>query len=151
MRAVIWFLLGHQAEGSFALADSRTATFAAAIGGWLKILVQGVQTQLVPRLLEVNGWRTDRCPEVYHTHIETHDLGKIGDYLSKPYAAPFPFDWDNNPMRMQHLLRIANLSTRAVDALRGEAVGADSEGRPEPAEPDAATDEPAGGDKAEAA
>lgn len=146
-----WIFLGHQAEGSFALADSRTATFAAAIGGWLKILVQGVQTQLVPRLLEVNGWRTDRCPEVYHTDIETPDLGKMGDYLSKLYAAQFPFDWQNNPTLVQHLLQIANLPTRAVDALRGEAGEAGSGDGAEPAEPDAAAGEPAGGESAEAA
>lgn len=119
-----WIFLGHQAEGSYALADSRTSMFAAAIGGWLKILVQGINLQAVPALLAVNGLATDRCPEVYHTDIETPDLGKIGDYISKLYAAHFPFDWANDQPLTDHLRRIAGLPAHAASLARGKATAA---------------------------
>jgi hypothetical protein len=108
-----WIFLGHQAEGSYALADSRTSVFAAAIGGWLRIIVEGVQTQLVPQLFAVNGWRTDRLPVVRHTDIETPDLGKIGDYMVKLYGAGMQWDLEDPSLR-DHLHKIANLPKRAA-------------------------------------
>lgn len=132
-----WIFLGHQAEGSFALADSRTSMFAAAIGGWLKVLVQAINLQAVPQLLAVNGWATDRCPEVFHSDIETPDLGKIGDYISKLYAAQFPFDWANDQPLTDHLRRIAGLPAAGASLARRQVIlGPD--GKPAPAaEPEA--------------
>jgi len=112
-----WIFLGHQAEGSHALADNRTTMFAAAIGGWLRILVEGIQTQLLPQLFEVNGMATHNLPCVKYSDIELPDLGKIGDYMVKLYSAGM--DWDfEDPTLQRHLRSIANLPQRAENATR---------------------------------
>lgn len=95
--------------------------FAAAIGGWLRILVEGVQTQLVPQLFEVNGWATDRLPKVIHSDIETPDLAKIGDYIVKLYSAGMDWDFAGNPTLADHLRLIANLPKRAEGAVKRSA------------------------------
>jgi hypothetical protein len=91
--------------------------FAAAIGGWLRILVEGVQTQLVPQLFEVNGWATDRLPKVIHSDIETPDLAKIGDYIVKLYSAGMDWDFAGDATLADHLRLIANLPRRAEGAV----------------------------------
>ena len=83
---------------------------------WLRILVEGVQTQLVPQLFEVNGWATDRLPKVIHSDIETPDLGKLGDYIVKLYSAGMDWDFAGDPTLSEHLRLIADLPKRAEGA-----------------------------------
>lgn len=83
-------LLGQQAVGSFALADSKTKIFALAIGTYLDIICEVFNNQAIPRLIDLNGDHfkgiTD-YPKMVHGDIEEPDLAALGDFLAKMFSA----------------------------------------------------------------
>lgn len=83
-------LLGQQAVGSFALASSKTKIFALAIGTYLDIICEVFNNQAIPRLIDLNAEAfkgiTD-YPFMTHGDIESKDLGILGDFLYKMFAA----------------------------------------------------------------
>lgn len=48
-------MLGQQAVGSFALADSKTQIFAMAIGTYLDVICEVFNNQGIPKLIDLNG------------------------------------------------------------------------------------------------
>ena len=79
-------LLGHQNVGSFALSSDKTELFGVALGAFLDLICEVFNKQAIPRLIDINGEHfagiTD-YPELIHGDIETQDLGKLGEFVSK--------------------------------------------------------------------
>jgi len=50
-----FILLGHQAVGSFALSDNKTELFAVALGSYLDIICEAINTQVFPKLIGLNA------------------------------------------------------------------------------------------------
>lgn len=77
-------MLGQQAVGSFALADSKTKIFALAIGTYLDIICEVFNNQAIPRLINLNGEHfkgiTD-YPIMVHGDIEEQDLQQFGTFI----------------------------------------------------------------------
>jgi len=102
-----FIMLGHENVGSYALSSDKTALFGLALGSWLDIIGTSIQSQELPRLLKINGIDLDLMPTLEHGDIESPDLGKLGDFLSKLAAAGamlFP-----NPTLEKHLFESAGL------------------------------------------
>lgn len=85
-----FILLGHEKVGSFALASSKTEMFAQAIGAWIDSIADVLNRHEVPRLLRLNGMRTDRPPKFIHADIETQDLKELGDFITALTNAGMP-------------------------------------------------------------
>lgn len=83
-------MLGQQAVGSFALADSKTKIFALAIGTYLDVICEVFNNQGIPRLIDINGEAfkgiTD-YPRMVHGDIETPDLGQFANYVNTMIGA----------------------------------------------------------------
>ena len=83
-------LLGQQAVGSFALADSKTKIFALAIGTYLDIICEVFNNQAIPRLIDMNGDKfkgiTD-YPKMTHGDIEEPDLTQFATYIETMVGA----------------------------------------------------------------
>ena len=79
-------LLGHQKVGSFALSSDKTELFSVALGAFLDLICEVFNNQAIPRLIDINGDHfkgiTD-YPELIHGDIETQDLSKLGEFVSK--------------------------------------------------------------------
>ena len=79
-------MLGQQAVGSFALADSKTKIFALAIGTYLNAICEVFNNQGIPRLIDINGDAfkgiTD-YPKMVHGDIETPDLQAFATYIKE--------------------------------------------------------------------
>lgn len=79
-------MLGQQQVGSFALADSKTKTFALAVGTYLDVICEVFNNQGIPRLIDVNGEHfkgiTD-YPKMVHGDIEEVDVEQFANYLEK--------------------------------------------------------------------
>ena len=78
-----FILLGHEKSGSWALADSKTAVFASAIGAWLKSIAATINRVLIPRLMTYNAIPKEAWPTMVFGDIETPDLPQIADYVAK--------------------------------------------------------------------
>lgn len=102
-----FLLLGQQRVGSFALAASKTALFATAIGSWLDAITEVFNRFAIPRLFARNSFPDGPLPVLTHGDIETQDLEELGKYLTdltSAGAAILP-----NPELERHLLEQANL------------------------------------------
>lgn len=77
-------MMGQQAVGSFALADSKTQIFAMAIGSYLDTICEAFSNQAIPRLIDLNGEHfkgiTD-YPKMTHGDIDEPDLTQVSTFL----------------------------------------------------------------------
>lgn len=79
-------LLGHQTVGSFALSSDKTELFSVALGAFLDLICEVFNNQAIPRLIDINGEHfkgISNYPKLIHGDIETQDLSKLGEFVSK--------------------------------------------------------------------
>ena len=83
-------MMGQQAVGSFALADSKTRIFALAIGTYLDVICEVFNNQGIPRLIDINGDHfkgiTD-YPKMVHGDIEDPDLAQFASFVKEMIGA----------------------------------------------------------------
>lgn len=83
-------LLGQQAVGSFALADSKTDVFATALSALLKGIAAVLNRVAIPRLLALNGMDVKETPKFVPGDFEKPELDKLGQYLTAIAGAGVP-------------------------------------------------------------
>jgi len=85
--------LGHEGVGSFALASSKTDIFGYALGSFADMICGVVNSHAIPRLLRLNGMRTDNMPKLVHGDVETNleELAAfVGEMVGKGVLTPGP-------------------------------------------------------------
>lgn len=87
-----FILLGHENVGSFALSSSKTNLFAYALGSFLDMIADVINTHAIPRLFQANGWPVDRLPRLEHGDIESVDLAELGAYIGALAGTGAVFD-----------------------------------------------------------
>lgn len=107
-----FILLGHEKVGSFALSDSKTHLFSVALGSFLDIIADIVNTHAIPQLLRLNGEPVDNAPELVHGDIESADLTGVSDFVQKLSNAGLDF---TDPAMERHLRDVANFPERVED------------------------------------
>jgi hypothetical protein len=83
-------LLGHQQVGSYALASSKTNTFGVAIGAYLDIICQTMNSQAVPDLFKLNERHFTGItgyPKIIHGDVEVPDLNELASWISSMIAS----------------------------------------------------------------
>ena len=79
-----FIFLGHESVGSFALSSDKTELFAMAIGAYLDIICETINSQGIPSLIDINGDHfagiTD-YPTLTHGDVETDDVMKLATYV----------------------------------------------------------------------
>ena len=78
-----FILLGQDQVGSFALAKSHGELWAMGMSSLLDARDDVLNRHLVPRVMALNGYPTDRLPYFKHGELETVDLEAIGDFIQK--------------------------------------------------------------------
>jgi hypothetical protein len=89
LRAVLsdWMMLGTGDTGSWSLSSDRTDQFAVVLGGIMDVICGVMNRQAVPALARLNGWDLNELPEMQHGDVESPDLQKLADFVSKAMAA----------------------------------------------------------------
>lgn len=111
-----FILLGHEKVGSFALSSDKTDIFAVALGTILDVIKEVLNRFAVPRLWEMNGWDTTKCPQINHGDIEDQDLTVLGQFLTVLNGLGvrlFPDDELED-----HLRELAHLPKKSEEARR---------------------------------
>lgn len=86
-----FLFLGQSGVGSFALASTKTALFAQALGAFLDMIAGVVNRHAIPRLLGLNGYALDRIPTLEHGDIDQVDPEVLGKAFQALAAAGFDF------------------------------------------------------------
>jgi hypothetical protein len=85
-------MMGQDKVGSYALAITKKDLLQVGIGAFLDIMSEGFNTQVTPRLWELNG-RKDEMPKLCHSNPETIDLDTLGNFINNIGRAGAPIDW----------------------------------------------------------
>ncbi len=80
-------MMGHQAVGSFALAEGKTGLFEAALNAYLELIDSAVNHYAVSRLWVLNGWPASEAAKLKHRKIDHQTLAALADYLQKLQAS----------------------------------------------------------------
>lgn len=110
-----FIFLGQKSVGSFALSSDKTELFATAIGGWMDMISEVINTVLIPRLWKLNAFPPETMPTYTPGDLEKPDLEKLGTYLERLSKAGAPLFPDDELQR--HLHRIADLPEPSGEAL----------------------------------
>lgn len=85
-------MMGQDKVGSYALAVTKKDLLAASLGGFLDIISSIFNTQCIPTLWALNGFK-DEMPKLCHGSIETIDLQTLGTFLNQIGRVGAPIDW----------------------------------------------------------
>jgi hypothetical protein len=91
-----FILLGMDKVGSFALSSSMTNLFATALGAILDSIAAPLNRHGVPRLLALNGMKTDKAPKLVPGDVESPDLKDLGAYITALAGAGAPLFPDDD-------------------------------------------------------
>jgi hypothetical protein len=80
-------MMGHQAVGSYALAEGKTGLFEAALNAYLELIDDAINHYAVPRLWRLNGWPAGTAAKIQHRKIDHQSLAALADYLQKLQSA----------------------------------------------------------------
>lgn len=88
-----FILMGHQRTGSFAMTQTKSDLFTAALNTWIGAIADVINQHAIPRLLDLNGYELDAYPHLAHSQIAEIDLDKLGTFilrLAQSGATLFP-------------------------------------------------------------
>ena len=77
-------LLGHEKVGSFALSSDKTELFGVALGAYLDLICETINSQAIPRLININGESFHGItgyPELIHGDVEKPNLEELGNFV----------------------------------------------------------------------
>jgi hypothetical protein len=77
-----FILLGTEATGSYALSSDKTSFFARVCGAMLDVVLEPLNREAVPELIELNGWPRELAPTIVRGDLESQALDAIAQYLS---------------------------------------------------------------------
>ena len=86
-------MMGQDKVGSYALAVTKKDLFAASLGVYLDIISSQFNTELIPRLWRINGFKGP-MPKLMHGSVETVDLDTLGNYIARLGNSGAPIDWE---------------------------------------------------------
>lgn len=82
-----FIFLGQQSVGSFALSSDKTELFGIAVSGFLDVICDAYQRQLVTRLWEYNGLNPALMPTLQHSDVEQTALAEIATLIGAMVGA----------------------------------------------------------------
>ena len=76
-----FIMLGHESVGSFSLGTSKIELFMAAVESWVRLIAEVFNSHAIPRLMNLNGYDTERCPTLSYGQVTAVDLQELGGFL----------------------------------------------------------------------
>jgi len=76
-------LIGQERVGSFALVAAKVSLFSKALRSVANVIEGEFNRHAIPRLLRMNGMRTEKTPYIRFGPIDTPDLKSLAEYVNK--------------------------------------------------------------------
>lgn len=76
-----FMMLGHDAVGSRSLGESKIELWMMAVEAVAKAIAEVVNQHAIPRLLKLNGMKTENLPELVFGTVENIDLTVLSTYI----------------------------------------------------------------------
>lgn len=91
-RSVIasFIMLGSNERGSFALAESQTSLFLAAIEAWTEVIASEFNKKQIPFLININGMNPDYMPYIRPGELQPQTFDNLASSIMKLAQAGMP-------------------------------------------------------------
>lgn len=86
-------MMGQDKVGSYALSVTKKDLFSASLGAYLDIISSIFNTQCIPTLWMLNGFKGE-MPKLCHSTVETIDLQTLGTFVNMIGRVGAPIDWE---------------------------------------------------------
>lgn len=107
-------MLGADKVGSFALADVKKSLLCASLETLLAIIAGVVNTQEIPRLLEMNNWEVDNYPTIKPDEVETPDLEQLSKMLTSMSSVGMNV---KDPALEEYIRKVSSMPANAAEVL----------------------------------
>ena len=104
--------LGQDGVGSYSLADSKTNMLAMAIESRLKEIRDVLNSELIPFLFRLNGWREEQYPTFEFGDLEDADLEAFSKAIQRIKAVGLIAPTRDN---VNHIAEVLKLPDRIPD------------------------------------
>ena len=78
--------LGADGTGSFSLAESKTSILTMAVDSRMREIQSALNSQLVRKIYEWNGWNTDNLPTFEYSKDEDLDMDSFGQFIQRTFS-----------------------------------------------------------------
>ena len=95
-------LIGHNSQGSYALAREKYRAFERSLETFLASISSVINRHAIPRLLQVNNMPLDSAPRFAFASVEDTDLDVTGKFLGAMSAAGIPLGGNEQLERHLH-------------------------------------------------
>lgn len=102
-----FILVGHEANGSYALHTDKTGIFRASLNSIVDTVADTMNRHAIPKLFKVNGWQTDKLPKFKPGEVDPPDLTQLAQFITATAGAGM--QWFPNPSLEKFLRDIAKL------------------------------------------
>ncbi len=107
-------MLGADKVGSFALADVKKSLLCASLETVLATIASALNSQELPRLLELNGMDVQDCPTIKADEIETPDLEQLSKLLTAMSSVGMKV---SDPTLEEFLRRVASMPANSEEVI----------------------------------
>lgn len=102
-----FILVGHEANGSYALHTDKTGIFRASLNSIVDTLADTMNRHAIPKLFKINGWQTDKLPKFKPGEVDPPDLTQLAQFITATAGAGM--QWFPDPALEKFLRDIAKL------------------------------------------
>ena len=81
-----FILMGQQTAGSYALADKMASTFTVALQSILTRIADTINQQLIPTLMELNGFKRKSYPKIRAERLQDVSLTNLATFVNQMVA-----------------------------------------------------------------
>ena len=100
-------MLGQGDKGSFALSQSKIDMCISGVEGWVRMLEDGINRSVIPRIWRANGKDMSRMPRAKAGKVQKATLDSLGQYIER--VSRSGFDLTQSAELRQELLNAADL------------------------------------------
>ena len=115
-----FIIVGHSAQGSFALSQQKTQTFLMAVTAILDTIAETINRHALPQLFAFNAFNVERLPRFTHSELEVRDIKDVSNFVLRLSTAGHDF---TDPETDAHLRRLAGLPERDPESDPGSDQG----------------------------
>jgi hypothetical protein len=96
-----FLMMGTSERGSYALSTDKTRMFTNALEGWLNVIAEVCNRQLLPFIWDANGWDYETMPMLQYGKVDAENIAELAKTLSDLARAGMPLFPD--PELEQHV------------------------------------------------
>ena len=108
---------GQDSVGAYSLAETQSGLMQLGLGAQLDVIGDVINSQELPRLMALNGFKPELQPVINHDNIENADLAKLGTYLGALASAGILID---TPELRVFVHDVAGIPVPPVDELKAD-------------------------------